>query len=106
MAAVSVWRVALAAFLAGVVVVGFVVMARAQAPSQCGPHKRLVQVLADKYGEAPKAIGGIDRQRFMEAYVSNAGSWTILVTTTSGYSCIVASGNDWEDVPFRPGARS
>lgn len=89
----------------------FVVLATAspaqmQALTQCGPHARIVEVLAGKYGEAPKAIGTIDQKRFMEVYVSDAGSWTVLVTSVGGNSCIVAAGQDWENVPFEPGARS
>ena len=98
------WAIAVAAFA-----VLFMVLATAapgQTQTQCGPHARIVEVLVGKYGEAPKAIGTIDQNRFMEIYVSDAGSWTVLMTTTNGYSCIIAAGGDWEDVPFEPGARS
>ncbi len=71
----------------------------ANATIQCGAHKRMTEVLASKYSEAPKAIGTVNQKRFMEVYVSKAGSWTILVTSADGNSCIVAAGQDWEDVP-------
>ena len=73
---------------------------------QCGPHGSMITMLAMRYLEAPKAIGIVSRNHFMEVYVSAAGSWTVLVTSTGGNSCIVASGSDWEDVSFKPGARS
>ena len=96
------WSIAAAAF-----VVLFIVLATAAlAQAQCGPHSRIVEVLAGKYGEAPKAIGTVNSRWLMEVYVSDAGSWTVLVTSADGTSCIVASGSDWEDVPFEPGARS
>ncbi len=84
------------------------VMLATAAPAQtrCGPHTRIVKVLTGKYGEAPKAIGTVDQQQFMEIYVSDAGSWTILLTAANGTSCIIAFGNDWEDVPHQPGTRS
>ncbi len=71
----------------------------ANAAIQCGAHKRMVEVLANKYNEVPKAIGTVNEKRFMEVYVSKSGSWTILVTSADGQSCIVAAGQDWEDVP-------
>jgi hypothetical protein len=71
----------------------------ANAAIQCGGHKRIIEALAGKYSEAPKAIGTVGQKRVMEVYVSKAGSWTILVTSADGNSCIVAAGQDWEDVP-------
>jgi hypothetical protein len=98
--------IAAAALAAPFIVLATVAPAQMQNLMQCGPHARIVEVLAGKYGEAPKAIGAIDQDRFMEIYVSDAGSWTVLMTTTNGTSCIIAAGGDWEDVPFKPGARS
>ena len=100
------WAIATAALAVLFIVLVTAAPAQMQARTQCGPHARIVEVLAGKYGEAPKAIGAIDLNRFMEIYVSDAGSWTVLMTTTNGYSCIIAAGGDWEDVPFEPGARS
>ena len=74
--------------------------------AQFGSQLPMVRFLATQYLEAPKAIGTISQKHFMEACVSQAGIWTILMTTTNGYSCIIASGDNWEDVPFKPGARS
>jgi len=100
-------RLASWAIAAAALAVVFVLPATvAPAQTQCGPHRRIVDVLAGKYGEAPKAIGTVSGNHFMEVYVSQAGSWTILVTSADGNSCILASGMDWEEVPFKPGARS
>ncbi len=71
----------------------------ANAAIQCGDHKKIIEVLASKYSEAPKAIGIVNQKQFMEVYVSRAGGWTILVTSANGNSCIVAAGQNWEDVP-------
>ncbi len=73
---------------------------------QCGPHGSMITMLAARYLEAQKAIGIVSRSHVMEVYVSAAGSWTILVTSAEGYACILASGGDWEDVSFEPGAKS
>ena len=80
--------------------------AQMQMRGQCGPHGSMITMLAMRYLEAPKAIGTVSRNHFMEVYVSAGGSWTILVTSAEGYACILASGGDWEDVSFEPGAKS
>ena len=90
---------------AGLLTLGLVIWpAKADAAIQCGPHTRMAEVLAEKYLEAPKANGTTIR-RVMEAFVSKAGSWTILITSADGKACIIASGEDWEDVPWLPGLK-
>ena len=106
METVTVWRTFWRTIATAALLIGLLWIARAEAQTQCGPHSRIVQVLAGKFGEAPKAIGTVSRDHVMEVYISQAGSWTILVTSADGTSCILASGSDWEDVPFEPGARS
>ncbi len=78
------------------------------APAQmlCGRTDAVIARLAGRFGEAPKAIGSIGRDRFMQVYVAETGSWTILMTMNDGTSCILAAGEDWEDVPYAPGRRS
>jgi hypothetical protein len=34
----------------------------------------------------------------MEIYTSPEGTWTVLVTDTSGKSCITAAGENWQEV--------
>ncbi len=80
--------------------------AQIQAQGQCAPHGSMIAMLATRYLEAPKAIGIVSRSHVMEVYVSAAGSWTVLVASAEGFACILASGSDWEDVSFEPGARS
>ena len=36
--------------------------------------------------------------KVLEVVVSAGGSWTIIVTTPSGISCGVASGESWKDM--------
>lgn len=100
------WAIAMSAFAVLCVMLATTAPAQTQTQTQCGSRMRIVAALAGKYGEAPKAIGAIGSQRVLEVYASDVGSWTILVTTTNGSSCIIASGDSWEDVPFKPGAQS
>lgn len=89
------WLVAIAAFAMLVAVL----VTAAPAAIQCGPHDRMIHVLGTKYREAVKADGTVSRERIMEIFVSGSGSWTVLVTDTDGLACIVAAGEDWQDVP-------
>lgn len=72
----------------------------AGAGAQCAGHKEMIQVLAKKYSEAPKAVGLVNNDRVVEIFVSEKGSWTILVTKAGGTACILAAGQEWEEVPL------
>ena len=69
------------------------------AAMQCASHETMIKLLAKRYSEVPKAIGLVGKKRVMEVYVSEKGTWTILVTNSGGQTCILAAGNNWEDVP-------
>ncbi|WP_224407930.1 hypothetical protein [Afifella sp. IM 167] len=66
---------------------------------QCAEHGKMVEILAQEYKELPKALGIVRGERIMQLFVSERGTWTIVVTKTSGSTCIVAAGQDWEEVP-------
>ena len=75
----------------------------AQAQSQvnqqsvCAPRKDIVHQLAAKYGEAPVAIGLSDGGRLIEVLAGqDGGTFTVIVTTPQGLSCIVLSGDSWQ----------
>ena len=44
-------------------------------------------------------MGVINAQTVMEIFMSPKGTWTVLVTDTTGTSCMTASGEDWQEVP-------
>lgn len=68
---------------------------------QCASHEKMIELLSKRFSEVPKAIGLVGQKRVMEVYVSKTGTWTILVTNSEGQTCILAAGNNWEDVPDR-----
>lgn len=85
------------------------VASKSDAATQCGPYGAVSKMLTVKFGEAPRASGTIGKDaalRIMQAWVSDDGSWTILITAPTGRSCIAIAGQDWEDVPFEPGQKS
>ena len=73
--------------------------AQAQAAGMaCGDRTSLLKTLSDKYKEAPRALGLSSSGKAMfEVYTSKKGTWTILMTTTTGVTCIMAAGHSWEE---------
>lgn len=85
------------AFAAALVAAFFVVPAVAR--SVCGDRAHLVDQLHRRFKETPAALGMIDDGRVLELLTSAVGSWTILVTAPNGTTCLVASGEAWEEIP-------
>ena len=77
--------------------VALAVPAQAQAP--CGDRGEIVKMLNKKYSERPHALGIANQANLLEVYTSTSGSWTILITKPQGVSCIIGTGQSWEDVP-------
>jgi hypothetical protein len=71
----------------------------AQAIGMCGNRADFIKALSDKYQETGKALGIAGQVNLVEVFASKAGTWTILVTTPEGKSCIIAAGSSWEDLP-------
>ena len=71
----------------------------ASAAMQCGNHDDVAKVLTAKYQEMRHFMGVINSRMVMEIFMSPQGTWTILVTDTSGTACITATGEEWQDAP-------
>ena len=68
----------------------------AAAQSACSPRTEVVGHLAKKYGEAPVAIGVTNKGGLVEVLTTGDGNtWTIIVSTPNGQSCMVAAGEGW-----------
>lgn len=63
---------------------------------QCGSHDRLVSYLEKRYNEVQVAVGMVGNDRIMEFFASKDKTWTVIVSNTSGVSCIVAAGTNIE----------
>ncbi len=72
--------------------------ALAQEAPKCVKRSDLLNHLATNFKESPVAMGLTTGGKVLEVVVAADGSWTIIVTTTSGISCGVASGKGWEKV--------
>ena len=72
----------------------------------CSDRERMVNHLSATYGEKLRGAGLQSATGLMELYVSEEGSWTLLLTRPDGTSCPVAVGEQWrhdladeDDVP-------
>lgn len=74
----------------------------------CGPRDEVVASLSKRYQELPLAAGINKSGRLFEILVRRDGvSWTVLLTTPDGVSCIVDAGESLmliDRVKFFPAA--
>jgi hypothetical protein len=67
--------------------------------AQCAAHEDFTKALADHFKESRSALGLSGQSHVVELFVSPSGSWTILATDTQGRTCVVASGEAWQNAP-------
>ncbi|PIE11602.1 MAG: hypothetical protein CSA70_10955 [Rhodobacterales bacterium] len=73
--------------------------AMAQNARNCAPRDRVVSRLAESYGETRQSIGLGANNAVVEVFASNeSGTWTITVTMPNGMTCLVASGQSYEEL--------
>ena len=77
----------------------FIGAAQVQAAGMtCGDRTKLLKALSEKYKEAPRALGlSTSGKAIFEVFTSKTGTWTIVMTTTTGVTCIMAAGHSWEE---------
>ncbi len=76
------------------------------APAACGARDGVLSQLERKYGEVPVAIGvtgGVGGGQLIELLTAKDGlTWTIILTTPQGLSCLIASGEGWRPLAPAP----
>lgn len=73
-------------------------MAQGQRP-QCNERDNVLNLLGKKYGETVSAIGVANTGGLIEVlHDPKDGSWTIIMTTPQGMSCLVAAGEGWRNL--------
>jgi hypothetical protein len=71
----------------------------------CNQRDNVLGHLARKYQEVPVAIGVTDRGGLVEVLSTGDGkTWTIIISTPDGQSCLVAAGEGWRAVPKAAGS--
>ena len=74
-------------------------MATAQNARNCAPREAVVDRLASGYGETRQSMGLGANNQVVEIFASTeTGTWTITVTMPNGLTCLVASGQAFEEL--------
>lgn len=70
--------------------------AASQGRVPCGDRTVILAHLEDDYSEQVTAIGLDTQGRMLEVVSAPSGTWTILVSTAGGRTCLLSSGTAWE----------
>ena len=82
------------------VLAAFSLPAAAQQQAACAKRGDDLKHLSSKYTEAPVALGLANNGGVVEVFSSQKGnSWTIIITMPNGPTCMVAAGENWEEIP-------
>ena len=85
---------------AATLVTAFSLPATAQQQPACAQRGDVLKHLSAKYTEAPVALGLANNGGVVEVLSSKTGSsWTIIITMPNGPTCMVAAGENWEEIP-------
>ena len=94
-------RSALFLFLALLVISFFITLisSTSMAAHQiCGNRESLLKQLEGGYKESPISMGLASNGSVIELTKSDEGTWTILLTTPKGITCLIAAGGNWENI--------
>lgn len=72
--------------------------AQPRAGQVCGDRDNILAHLSDNFEEKPVAIGLDSRGRVMEVLAAESGTWTVVITMPNGLSCLLASGQRFEQI--------
>lgn len=91
-------RILLRSVLAGFVAATPLGLVTTPATAQmlCGDRDQIVVSLSDRWDEQRTGIGLSSSGAVWEIFSSQNGTWTMLVTTPDGPTCIVSAGEHWD----------
>ena len=93
----------LATTIAAVVLLGPLgALAQTQTQAQhCDQRAKVLGHLAQKYHEAPIAVGVTSSGGIVEVLTTGDGhTWTIILSNPNGTSCLIAAGEGWRTLQF------
>ena len=83
-----------------ILIIGLVLLAPAAlAQPVCGLHQSISDSLKKSYTEAPVSMGLTVSGGIIEVFASKEGTWTMVITQPNGTSCLIAVGQNWENLP-------
>jgi hypothetical protein len=91
-------RVLRSTLLAALILVAAAVQNAATAAPACGERARLIEHLDQRFAEKRQAIGLSADGGVLEIMASSNGSWTILITYPNRPTCVIATGQAFENL--------
>ncbi len=76
------------------------------AQTVCSTRTNFLNELLSQHKENPIAMGLAANGSVLEVLASKDGTWTILITSPNGTSCVVAVGDSWEALKVKQTADS
>jgi hypothetical protein len=64
----------------------------------CGKRTDVIRMLRQSFGEGPIGQGLANSGAVAEVFISPNGTWTIVVTSPNGMSCMIGAGQSWQPV--------
>ncbi len=66
------------------------------AAPQCNSRDKVLELLSETYSEAPVAVGVTNNGGLVEVLsASDGNTWSMIITSPQGMSCLVAAGEGW-----------
>lgn len=75
----------------------------AAAQATCGQRDNIVSQLEERYGESRRSMGLQQGRGIVEVWASDeTGTWTIVITTPQGLTCLMAAGEAFQADTITP----
>ena len=88
----------------GIVAATLALTGQASAQRVCATHETATAQLEKQFNERVAGRGLANRGKAMvELFISEKGSWTVVVSDPNGRSCVLATGDNWQQVPINVG---
>ncbi len=84
--------------LGGLAIASLLVAPAGAQQAVCGDRNEIVSRLESGYQESNTGIGLSATGGLIELYTSEKGTWTLMLTQPNGVSCLIAAGDNWENV--------
>ncbi len=69
----------------------------------CNDRDKVLEMLSMKYKESPVAAGITNTGGLVEVLTGKkGGTWTIIITSPQGMSCLLAAGEGWRNIKQVP----
>lgn len=88
------------------VVVGSATALATHGGEKCGEREAILEHLEGKYGEVVKHVAVTGKGALVEWMVAPGGSWSMLLTIPGGATCLMSSGEGWQDKVVKEGKKT